>query len=52
VGDENDPEAVAYQLWTGLHGYLTLRSLMSGLQWPSNEEFMSRLFEAHVGRSR
>ncbi len=49
VGETRDPEAIALQLWTGLHGYLSLRELMRGVQWPSSERFLGELFRAHIG---
>jgi AcrR family transcriptional regulator len=51
--DTRDPHQVALQLWTGLHGFVSLRSvpdLDRGLQWPTDEEFLHQLFDAHIGR--
>lgn len=49
VSDERDAWPVAIQLWTGLHGFLSLRSVLPGRDWPSSEDFLDGLFEAHIG---
>lgn len=48
-----DPRGVALQLWTGLHGFVSLQSVMpeigQGVHWPADEDFMSALLLAHLG---
>jgi len=48
-----DAEAAAVQLWTGLHGYVALRSVMPkvkpGLPWPAPDEFLDGLLAGHIG---
>jgi AcrR family transcriptional regulator len=51
LDDGRDPGAVAMQLWTALHGFVTLRSvpdLERGLDWPSDEAFLQALYCAHL----
>ena len=49
LGQGDDPVAVALQLWIGLHGFVSLRAVMPAFGWPSSEEFLRGLFEAHIG---
>ncbi len=48
-----DPLGVALQLWTGLHGFVSLQSVMpeisQGVHWPADEDFMRALLVAHLG---
>ncbi len=44
-----DPEPVAKQLWIGVHGFVSLRSALPALDWPSAEEFLRSLYAAHLG---
>ena len=51
-----DPDAsveVGLQLWTGLHGFVSLRMVMPELghdmQWPSDEAFLCALVRAQLG---
>lgn len=50
--DQPDPVAVALQLWTGLHGYVSLRGVLPELdqkmRWPNDEEFLERLMRAYL----
>jgi len=56
VGEDRDPVEVAIQLWTGLHGFVSLRSVVPeigpGRKWPSDEDFLRGLLEDHLGQSR
>ncbi len=53
IEDGRDPLGVALQLWTGLHGFVSLRMVMSqpghSKQWPSDEAFLGALVRAHLG---
>lgn len=44
-----DPRPVALQVWTALHGYVTLRQAMPRFDWPTPEEFLDQLYLAQVG---
>ena len=48
-----DPMGTALQLWTGLHGFISLRMVMpevaSETRWPTNEQFLAELTRAHLG---
>ena len=48
-----DPLDVALQLWTGLHGFVSLQSVMPDIgqkmHWPADEEFLQGLVRAHLG---
>lgn len=47
------PEAnvrlLAQGIWTGMHGYVTLAHAGSKVDWPTDEEFATRLAEAWLG---
>ena len=45
----SDPMPVALQLWTTLHGYVSLREVMPGFPWPDVTDFVRQLHTAHVG---
>ncbi len=46
-----DPRPVALQIWTGLHGFVSLRAAMPNYeQWPDADTFLTQLYAAHVGR--
>jgi AcrR family transcriptional regulator len=45
----SDPMAVALQLWTTLHGYVSLREVMPGFPWPDVTEFVLQCHAAHFG---
>ncbi len=51
--DHPDPLGVALQLWTGLHGFVSLQSVMpeigQKMHWPADEEFLQGLMRAHLG---
>ncbi len=49
LDDGRDPEAVARQLWIGVHGFIMLRSALPQLDWPSADEFLTELHAAHLG---
>ena len=49
LGDGADPLPVALQLWTALHGFVSLRAVLPVFGWPSNEEFLRGLYGAHLG---
>ena len=44
----SDPMPVALQLWTTLHGYVSLREVMPGFPWPDVPDFVRQL-TAHFG---
>lgn len=46
-----DVRRLAMGIWTGLHGYVTLRypSPSKKMEWPSDEEFAAQLAEAWLG---
>lgn len=50
--DDRDPAAVALQMWTSLHGYVSLRAVMPEaapqLAWPSPEDFLEQLYRAQL----
>ncbi len=52
VPDDPDPLGVALQLWTGLHGFVSLQSVMpeigQKMRWPSDEEFLRGLTRSHL----
>ena len=43
----SDPMPVALQLWTTLHGYVSLREVMPGFAWPDVADFQRQLHAAH-----
>jgi AcrR family transcriptional regulator len=45
----SDPRPVALQLWTTLHGYVSLREVMPGFDWPDAADFVRQLHVAHFG---
>jgi AcrR family transcriptional regulator len=45
----SDPMPVALQLWTALHGYVSLREVMPGFPWPDVTDFVLGCHEAHFG---
>jgi AcrR family transcriptional regulator len=47
--DGSDPMPVAQQLWTTLHGYVSLREVMPGFPWQDVTDFVLRLHTAHFG---
>jgi hypothetical protein len=47
--DDVDPLGVALQIWAGLHGFVSLRAVMPGFDWPATEVFLTQLYTAHVG---
>jgi AcrR family transcriptional regulator len=53
VPDNPDPLGLALQLWTGLHGFVSLQSVMAeigqGMHWPADEAFLQGLTRAHLG---
>jgi AcrR family transcriptional regulator len=44
-----DAEVLAKGIWSGLHGFVTLRHSRPGMTWPDDEEFARRLAEAWLG---
>jgi len=44
-----DVQRLAIGIWTGMHGYVTLRSASSKMDWPSDEEFAAQLADAWLG---
>ncbi len=52
VPDDPDPLGVALQLWTGLHGFVSLQSVMpeigQKMRWPSDEDFLRGLTRSHL----
>jgi AcrR family transcriptional regulator len=49
--DSDDPFADAVALWSGLHGYASLRTMHEGFPWPPGQETVRRLVE-NLGRIR
>jgi AcrR family transcriptional regulator len=51
--DDPDPLGVALQLWTGLHGFVSLQSVMPEIgnhtRWPADADFLRGLTRAHLG---
>jgi AcrR family transcriptional regulator len=47
----SDPMPVALQLWTTLHGYVSLREVMPGFPWPGVTDFVVSCHAAHFGAS-
>ncbi len=45
----SDPMPVALQLWTALHGYVSLCEVMQGFDWPGVRDFLLQLHAAHFG---
>ena len=45
----SDPMPVALQLWTTLHGYVSLREVMPGFPWPGVTDFVLSCHAAHFG---
>jgi AcrR family transcriptional regulator len=45
----SDPMPVALQLWTTLHGYVSLRDVMPGFPWPDVTDFVVACHAAHFG---
>jgi AcrR family transcriptional regulator len=45
----SDPMPVALQLWTTLHGYVSLREVMPGFPWPVVTDFVLACHAAHFG---
>jgi AcrR family transcriptional regulator len=44
-----DVERLAMAVWSGLHGFVTLRNATSRLGWPTDEEFAAQLTDAWLG---
>lgn len=44
-----DVQRLAMGIWTGLHGYVTLRYASKKMDWPSDEEFAAQLADAWLG---
>jgi AcrR family transcriptional regulator len=49
LGGREDAFAVALQLWTALHGFISLRAVMPVFDWPSTDDFLRELYRAHLG---
>jgi AcrR family transcriptional regulator len=45
----SDPMPVALQLWTTLHGYVSLREVLPGFPWPDAADFVRQLHAALLG---
>ncbi|HUA10635.1 MAG TPA: TetR/AcrR family transcriptional regulator [Solirubrobacteraceae bacterium] len=45
----HDPRAAALQLWTAMHGYVSLRQVMPDFEWPSSSEFLHAMSVAALG---
>jgi AcrR family transcriptional regulator len=41
-----DAPRLSLALWTGLHGYVTLRHKAQAMDWPTDEEFAAQLIDA------
>ncbi len=54
---EDDPrrgeiDLVARGIWSGLHGYVSLRQTRTGIGWPDPQEFVQALARAWLGHPR
>jgi AcrR family transcriptional regulator len=49
LAEGTDPMPVAIQLWTTLHGYVSLREVMPGIPWPGVTDFVLGCHAAHFG---
>jgi AcrR family transcriptional regulator len=47
--DEQAALATSIQLWSALHGFVTLRQAMPLFSWPDSESFLDVLWRAHFG---
>lgn len=47
--DGRDPREVALQVWTALHGFVSLRSVMPKFEWSDDDAFLDALLAAHIG---
>ncbi|MGI8749758.1 MAG: TetR/AcrR family transcriptional regulator [Thermoleophilaceae bacterium] len=47
--EEADSRALARGIWTGLHGYVTLRQARPLVDWEDEEQFVTALGEAWLG---
>lgn len=47
--EPDDVRRRALAIWSGLHGYLTLRHACGDLDWPDDAEFAANLAEAWLG---
>jgi AcrR family transcriptional regulator len=45
----SDPMPVALQLWTALHGYVSLRAVIPDFDWPGVGDFVLQLHAAQFG---
>ncbi len=43
-----DPFTQSAYLWTGLHGLVSLRGVIPTFPWPSEQDYVERMIEAHV----
>ena len=52
--DPRRPEAelLARGIWSGLHGYVSLKQARTGKGWPDERDFVSRLSRAWLGDPR
>lgn len=49
VAPGHDPRAAALQLWTAMHGYVSLRQVLTEFDWPSSSEFLRGISLAALG---
>jgi len=47
-----DPFTQAAYIWTGLHGYVTLRQAISTFAWPAEAEYVDRMIQVHIEAAR
>ncbi len=45
-----EADTLAKGIWSGLHGFVTLRHLRPGIEWPDDEDFARRLASAWLDR--
>lgn len=48
VGDERDPFEVAVLIWTALHGFVTLQTVLPNFPWPHAERYLDELHAAYL----
>jgi AcrR family transcriptional regulator len=46
--DATESRDLAFALWSGLHGFATLRSARGHLGWPTAEDYVRRIMAAYV----
>jgi len=47
--DGADPFAQSAYIWAGLHGFVALNQVIPAFPWPSAEDYVERMIQAHIG---